>query len=77
MDRSIVFHAHFEEVDEGWVQARIEELPAVITVGRDDREAHEFLIDALGEYLLSLAEPADTASSSSGRRADIEIVLGS
>ncbi len=50
----------FEDVEEGWVQARIAEAPAVITVGRDLDEASSLVEYALGEYIRALAgeEPA-------------------
>lgn len=49
--------AVYEPVEHGWVQARIAELPAVITAAPTLAEAKELLVDALREYLLSLAEP--------------------
>lgn len=45
--------AIFQVVEEGWVQARVRELPGVITVAPTREEAEEFLIDALGEYLMA------------------------
>ncbi|HEU4656106.1 MAG TPA: hypothetical protein VFR97_01210 [Capillimicrobium sp.] len=50
--------AIFEPVENGWIQARLEEIPAVITVGRDHAEARELLLDAVREYVLSLETPA-------------------
>jgi predicted RNase H-like HicB family nuclease len=53
----------FEPVDNGWVQARIEELPAVITAAPTRMEARAQVIDALREYLLSLRNvPATPAT---------------
>jgi predicted RNase H-like HicB family nuclease len=50
----------YEPVEDGWTQARIAELPAVITVGRSRDEAKALVLDALREYLLSLrSEPGD------------------
>jgi predicted RNase H-like HicB family nuclease len=43
----------FEAVEDGWVQARIVEIPGVITAGRDRAEARELVVDALREYLLA------------------------
>jgi predicted RNase H-like HicB family nuclease len=48
----------YEPVDDGWTQARIAEYPAVITVGRTRDEAKALVLDALREYLLSLADEA-------------------
>jgi predicted RNase H-like HicB family nuclease len=44
----------FEPVEDGWVQARIDELPAVITAAPTRTEAKAMVLDALREYLLSL-----------------------
>jgi predicted RNase H-like HicB family nuclease len=55
VDLSIVY----EPAENGWVQARIVELPAVITAGRSRVEAKALVLDALREYLLSLRQPAD------------------
>lgn len=45
----------YEPVEGGWVQARIAELPAVITAGRDHDEARDLVLDALREYLAANA----------------------
>jgi predicted RNase H-like HicB family nuclease len=49
----------YEPVDNGWVQARIAELPAVITAGRSRDEAKSLVLDAFREYLLALQQPAE------------------
>ena len=49
----------YEPVDEGWVQARIEGIPEVITAGRSKDEARELIVDALREYLLSIRGNGD------------------
>lgn len=41
-------------VDNGWVQARIEGIPPVITAGPTKGEARVLVLDALREYLLSI-----------------------
>jgi uncharacterized protein YdaU (DUF1376 family) len=38
---------HFEEADDGWVTARIEEEPAAISQGRTQDEAYDNVLDAL------------------------------
>jgi predicted RNase H-like HicB family nuclease len=48
----------FEHVEEGWVQARIAEVPTVITVGRDRDEARSLVEDALREYIRAIAGDA-------------------
>jgi hypothetical protein len=48
----------YETVDDGWIQARIAEYPAVITAGPTRDVAKELVLDALREYLVSLADSA-------------------
>jgi hypothetical protein len=43
----------YELVDAGWTQARIAELPGVITAAPTREQAQEMLLDALREFLLS------------------------
>lgn len=47
----------YEPVENGWTQARLDELPAVITAAPTAEEATEQIIDALAEYLLALGHP--------------------
>jgi hypothetical protein len=51
----------YEPVERGWVQARIEGIPQVITAGPTKDEARELVLDALREYLASIenGDPAD------------------
>jgi predicted RNase H-like HicB family nuclease len=44
----------YEAVEHGWIQARIEGIPEVITAGRSKQEARELVLDALREYLASI-----------------------
>ena len=66
MTARISLTAVFEPVEEGWVQARLVELPAVITAAPTLAVARELLADALREYLLSLAESPSTAADRNG-----------
>jgi predicted RNase H-like HicB family nuclease len=50
----MVLTSIYEPVENGWVQGRIKELPAVITVAPTLEQARESLADALREYLASL-----------------------
>lgn len=69
--------AVYEPVEGGWTQARIVELPAVITAAPTQEEAKEALLDALREYLLSLGdgEAAQLADRELARE-ELEVVLG-
>ena len=49
----------YEPAEQGWVQARIEGIPEVITAGRTKDEARELVLDALREYLLSIRGNGD------------------
>ena len=66
MTARIALTAVYEPVEQGWVQARLVELPAVITAAPTLDAARELLADALREYLLSLAEPPSTAAGQNG-----------
>ena len=71
-----MFTAVYEQVEDGWTQARIEQLPAVVTAAPTASEAKELLVDALYEYLLSLGA-SDQASppKDSAERLPFEIVI--
>ncbi|MGQ0778559.1 MAG: type II toxin-antitoxin system HicB family antitoxin [Pseudonocardiales bacterium] len=52
-DLAVSYKMIFEEVGGGWVQARLSELPGVITAAPSREQAAEDIVDALREYLLS------------------------
>jgi predicted RNase H-like HicB family nuclease len=61
----LTWTAVFETVEDGWVQARVAELPAVITAAPTLDEAKALLLDAVREYLLALRQdPAEPAGES-------------
>jgi hypothetical protein len=76
MTGRVVFTAVYEQVEDGWTQARIEQLPAVVTAAPTTAEAKELLVDTLYEYLLSLSV-SDQASPPEGsaERLPVEIVI--
>jgi hypothetical protein len=65
--RSTAPTAVLEPVEDGWVQARLEEILAVVTVGRAREEARELLLDAFREDLLSLGVPGVDGGAESER----------
>ncbi|MDQ6909397.1 MAG: hypothetical protein M3Z84_01225 [Actinomycetota bacterium] len=67
------FTVVFEPVENGWIQARLAEIPAVISVGRDRAEALSMVEDALREYLLAVAggEPTEV----NGESEEVSLVL--
>ena len=68
------YTAAFEQVENGWIQARIVEVPGVITVGSSRDEARELLRDALREYLASFME-SDRDEGPSGDRERLRVEL--
>jgi predicted RNase H-like HicB family nuclease len=56
MTSHVAFTAVYEDVENGWVQARLVEIPGVITAAPTRDEATEMLLDALAEYLRSFAD---------------------
>lgn len=71
---SIPLSILYEPVEDGWVQARIEELPAVITVAPTRAEARTLVLDALREYLLSLRDiPPERLDASDREAVALEI----
>jgi predicted RNase H-like HicB family nuclease len=56
MSKVVSFTAVYESVENGWYQGRLLEVPGVITAAPTRTEAEDLLLDALREYLLSLAE---------------------
>ena len=62
MTRAVQLTAVYEPVEDGWIQARIEELPGVITAAQSHGEAKEALLDALGAYLESLRDEPEPSA---------------
>ena len=61
------YTAIYEEVEDGWTQGRILEVPGVITAGATREEARNLLRDALREYLASFMEGERTQPTSEDR----------
>jgi hypothetical protein len=59
--RPISLSIVYEPVESGWIQARIEGIPEVITAGPSKAEARSLVLDALREYLLSIRDERDVA----------------
>lgn len=71
----LTFSAVYSTVEDGWVQAQLAELPAVVTAAPTRAEAEELLVDALREYLASFvaASQVDTSSSADTGAVDLFI----
>lgn len=57
--QSLTLTVVYEPVENGWVQARLVEIPGVITAGPTRDEAKILVVDALREYLRAAGESAD------------------
>lgn len=75
MATSVSLTAIYEPTDNGWVQARLREIPAVITCAPTRSDAEDLLVDALREYLLSLVELEPDWDASNGSRGGLDITL--
>lgn len=76
----VSYTAVYETVEDGWIQARLLELPGVITAAPSQAEAEDLLLDALQEYLMSLQEesvPSQRQSSENERKVELAISLTS
>jgi len=71
MSAEVAFTAVYEDVENGWVQARLAEIPGVITAAPTRAEATEMLVDALAEYVRSFAD--DPAGPVSGTAVNVVI----
>jgi predicted RNase H-like HicB family nuclease len=69
--------AVFRTVEDGWVQATLQELPGVITVAPTRAEAEAMLADALHEYLLALGqlEREGSDDDDEGSRAPVAVTV--
>jgi predicted RNase H-like HicB family nuclease len=72
---SLSFTAVFEPVEDGWIEGRILEFPAVITAASSMEEARELLTDALAEYLAALA-PDDGPLPDHGTSEPLPVTVG-
>jgi predicted RNase H-like HicB family nuclease len=76
MAAALKLTAIYEPVENGWIQGRIAELPAVITAAPSIEEAKEMLRDALTEYLASL-QSSPQSSSPEANREELELTIAS
>jgi len=63
--------AYDEPDEDGWIVARVTEVPGAVSQGRTREEARENVIDALRVVL----SPDDDASAVSGRSEPLELIL--
>jgi predicted RNase H-like HicB family nuclease len=64
--------AYEEPDEEGWIVARVVEVPGAVSQGRDREEARENVIDALR---LMLSPDDDDASVAAGRSEKLDLTL--
>lgn len=76
--RRFVLTAVYETVEQGWVQARVDELPGVITADATRTEAEELLLDAIHEYLAAMQGGSHEIDVEHDvQRGGVEVTLGS
>jgi len=75
MAESLSLTAIYEPVEEGWVQARLQEIPGVITAAPTADKAREMLLDALREFLLSFTQEPLSSSGAGSSHERLEITL--
>jgi predicted RNase H-like HicB family nuclease len=77
MAAPLTLTALYEPVEDGWVQARVRELAAVITAAPTREEARTMLEDALREYLVAMLDP-ETADRmpAHGDQEQLAIIIG-
>lgn len=75
MDREVSLTAVYEPVENGWVQARIREMPGVVTAAPTRAEAEDMLLDALREFLLSFRNEEASEDASGQDVQPVHIVL--
>jgi predicted RNase H-like HicB family nuclease len=75
MASPISLTAIYEPVENGWIQARVKELPAVITAAPTLEEAKTMLEDAVREYLVAQFEDGQTGSPSAHQEA-VRVTIG-
>jgi predicted RNase H-like HicB family nuclease len=75
MPTRVSLTAVYEPVENGWIQARIAELPGVITAAPTLEEAKDLLVDALREYLLGLQDDKGERLDGGAARGSIEVTI--
>lgn len=76
--RRFALTAVYETVEQGWVQARVSEVPGVITAAVTRTEAEELLLDAIHEYLVAMrSDSTDIGPDHDVQRAGVEVTLAS
>ncbi len=73
--RRFVLTAVYETVEQGWVQARVDELPGVITAAATRTEAEELLLDAIHECLRCGRTAQTSTPSTIVQQAGVEVTL--
>ena len=77
MATRIPLTAIYQPVENGWTQARIRELPTVITAAPSLDEALALLPNTLREYLLSLVPPDQSVDTSRVSLQELLELIGS
>jgi len=77
MAEPLRFTAVYEPVEDGWIQGRLEEWPAVVTCAPTLEEARELLRDAFREMVLACAGAgAPALGGTDATREPMELLIG-
>jgi predicted RNase H-like HicB family nuclease len=68
--------AVYEPDENGWINARVLEIPGINTCAPSQDEAREMLADAVREFVAALADLAERDASAATRYEPLEIDLG-
>jgi predicted RNase H-like HicB family nuclease len=70
MSETLELTVIYEDGEDGWILARVREVPAAISQGRTREEARENVLDALRELVLSYLEEGDVATVPEGAKSE-------
>lgn len=68
MASRVTLTAIYEPVENGWTQARIREIPEVVTAAPTRKQAEAAVRDALLEYLATFSKPVDDEAVTGDRQ---------
>lgn len=75
MSEDVQLTIRYEQTDDGYVVARIAEVPAAVSFGRTREEARESVLDALRELALSYLEQPPEGSDGESEPTRIHAAL--
>jgi predicted RNase H-like HicB family nuclease len=74
MSETLELTVIYEEGEDGWILARIREVPAAVSQGRTREEARDNVLDALRELVLSYLEDGDPAVPEGAKSESLRVI---